>query len=104
MEDKESANLRRQLKGKRTQLSKLISKPLLPKGFSGKYLDDSVHVQLQQNIQTAQTAVQLMKKSIDDNPKSEKRKLERKNKQVEGIASTSHAIKKRKFKRGRKQK
>lgn len=94
MEDKDSAILRRHLKCKKAQLSKLMSKPLFPKGFSGKYLDGSLELQLQQNNQTA---VELMKKSIDENPKARKSR-------TSSIAPKSHAIKKgkRKWKRTKK--
>lgn len=93
MEDKDSANLRRQLKAKRSQLTRLMSKPLFPKGFSGKYLDDSLELQLRQNTQTA---VELMKKTISDDPKAQKRKSP-------ATAKKSHGTKKRKFQRSKKQ-
>lgn len=86
MEDKDSADLRRQLKSKKTQLSKHMSRPLFPKGFSGKYLDGTLELQIQQ---TSQTAVELMKKSIGENSKSRKFK-------TPGIAKKSHVIRKEK--------
>ncbi|XP_043277004.1 ATP-dependent RNA helicase DDX24 isoform X2 [Venturia canescens] len=94
MEDKDSADLRRQLKGKKAQLSKLMSRPLFPKGFSGKYLDGTLELELQQ---MGQTAVELMKKTIVENPKSRTFK-------TPGIAKKSHVIRKEKKNEGKKRK
>ncbi|XP_011305135.1 ATP-dependent RNA helicase DDX24 [Fopius arisanus] len=90
MESKESAELRRQLKRKRQQLRILLLKPLFPKGFSGKYLEMNTNVQI---MQENQTAVQVMKKAIDENPRGKQKKSI-------GIARKSQNIRKRKVKRG----
>ncbi|XP_015126985.1 ATP-dependent RNA helicase DDX24 [Diachasma alloeum] len=72
MESRESAELRRQLKRKRQQLNSLLSKPLFPKGFSGKYLEMNENIQV---LQEGQTAVQVMKKAIDEKPSGKQKKL-----------------------------
>lgn len=63
-ESEEAAALRRQLKAKKNQLRSLLSKPIFPKGFSGKYLDDNLNVNI---VQDAQKAIEVMKKVIEDN-------------------------------------
>ncbi|XP_046738712.1 ATP-dependent RNA helicase DDX24 isoform X2 [Diprion similis] len=70
MEVQESADLKRQLKARRRQLKSLLTKPLFPKGFSGKYLDSSIEFQLDQG---AQKAVDVMKHAIEEKPKKNKR-------------------------------
>lgn len=60
----EAAALRRQLKAKKNQLRSLLSKPIFPKGFSGKYLDDNLNVDIAQDTQKA---IEVMKKVIEDN-------------------------------------
>jgi len=61
----EAATLKRQLKAKKHQLQSLLSKTVFPKGFSGKYLDDNLKVDLTQNTEKA---VEVMKKVIKTNP------------------------------------
>ncbi|XP_077277605.1 ATP-dependent RNA helicase DDX24 [Temnothorax americanus] len=63
-ESEEAAALKRQLKAKKSQLRFLLSKPMFPKGFSGKYLDDNLNVDI---VQDVQKAVEVMKKIIEDN-------------------------------------
>ncbi|XP_024887119.1 ATP-dependent RNA helicase ddx24-like, partial [Temnothorax curvispinosus] len=63
-ESEEAAALKRQLKAKKSQLRFLLSKPMFPKGFSGKYLYDNLNVDI---VQDAQKAVEVMKKIIEDN-------------------------------------
>ncbi|XP_001604682.1 ATP-dependent RNA helicase DDX24 [Nasonia vitripennis] len=72
MEVKEMADLKRKLKGKRAHLASLLKKPLFPKNFSGKFLDTSLELSLNQN---SQKAIDVMKKAIDDYPKLKKKKL-----------------------------
>ncbi|KAL6441322.1 hypothetical protein ACFW04_003521 [Cataglyphis niger] len=68
-ESEEAAALRRQLKLKRNQLRSLLSKPVFPKGFSGKYLDDNLNID---PAQDTEKAIEVMKKAIENN--SHKRK------------------------------
>ncbi|KYN21126.1 PREDICTED: ATP-dependent RNA helicase DDX24 [Trachymyrmex cornetzi] len=63
-ESEEAAALRRQLKAKKNQLRSLLSKPVFPKGFSGKYLDTNLNVDVTQD---AQKAIEVMKKVIENN-------------------------------------
>lgn len=63
-ESEEAAALRRQLKAKKSQLRSLLSKPIFPKGFSGKYFDDNLNINI---VQDAQKAIDVMKKVIEDN-------------------------------------
>ncbi|XP_011866612.1 PREDICTED: ATP-dependent RNA helicase DDX24 [Vollenhovia emeryi] len=63
-ESEEAATLRRQLKARKNQLRSLLSKPIFPKGFSGKYLDDNLNVDITQD---AQKAIEVMKKVIEHN-------------------------------------
>ncbi|KYM89644.1 ATP-dependent RNA helicase DDX24 [Atta colombica] len=63
-ESEEAAVLRRQLKAKQNQLRSLLSKPVFPKGFSGKYLDANLNIDVAQN---AQKAIEVMKKIIENN-------------------------------------
>lgn len=63
-ESEEAAALKRQLKAKKNQLRSLLSKPIFPKGFSGKYFDDNLNINI---IQDAQKAIDVMKKVIEDN-------------------------------------
>ncbi|CAD6240956.1 GSCOCG00009027001-RA-CDS [Cotesia congregata] len=60
LETKESADLRRHLKLKRNQLSKLLMQPLFTQGFSGKYPDINVG---RQYIFDSEKAVDTMKKA-----------------------------------------
>lgn len=60
LETKESADLRRHLKIKRNQLSKLLIQPLFTQGFSGKYPDINVG---RQYIFDSEKAVDTMKKA-----------------------------------------
>ncbi|XP_063990842.1 ATP-dependent RNA helicase DDX24 [Diachasmimorpha longicaudata] len=90
MESRESAELRRQLKGKRQKLNGLLSTPLFPKGFSGKYLD--MNEPLQGLQQDKQTAVEVMKQVIDEKPRGKEQK-------PNGVAKKSKSIRKRKVKR-----
>lgn len=60
----EAAALRRQLKIKKNQLRLLFSKPVFPKGFSGKYLDENLKVDPGQN--TAK-AIEVVKEVIKHN-------------------------------------
>lgn len=59
-ESEERAALRRHLKAKKSQLRFLLSKPVFPKGFSGKYYDDNLTIDMTQD---AQKAIEVMKKS-----------------------------------------
>lgn len=70
METRETADLKRQLKARRHQLKSLLNKPLFPKGFSGKYLDSSIELKLDQGTQKA---VDVMKQAIQDKPKKNRR-------------------------------
>jgi len=65
MESEEAAAVRRQLKAKRHQLQSLLLKKLFPKGFSGKYLDNDLKIDLTQD---AEKAVEVMKKVMKVNP------------------------------------
>ncbi|XP_012522780.2 ATP-dependent RNA helicase ddx24 [Monomorium pharaonis] len=62
-ESEETAALRRQLKAKKNQLRSLLSKPVFPKGFSGKYLDDNLTIDVTQD---AQKAIEVMRKVIEN--------------------------------------
>lgn len=68
-ESEEAAALKRQLKAKKYQLKSLLTKPIFPKGFSSKYLDTNVSVDLPQN---AEKAIEVMKKVIDNSDKNKK--------------------------------
>ncbi|XP_018306369.1 ATP-dependent RNA helicase ddx24, partial [Mycetomoellerius zeteki] len=68
-ESEEAAALRRQLKAKKNQLRSLLSKPVFPKGFSGKYLDANLNVDVAQD---AQKAIEVMKKIIENNTEKSK--------------------------------
>lgn len=68
-ESEEAAALRRQLKVKRNQLRSLLSKPLFPKGFSGKYLDDNLNID---PAQDTEKAIEVMKKAIENNSRKRK--------------------------------
>ena len=70
MDDKQSADLRKSLKIKRGQLRSLISKPLFPKGFSGKYPEVNLELCLEQN---SEKAIDVMKKSIQEKTLRRKR-------------------------------
>lgn len=63
-ESEEAAVFRRQLKAKKNQLRSLLSKPVFPKGFSGKYFVDNLDVDV---VQDTQKAIEVMKKIIEDN-------------------------------------
>lgn len=63
-ESEEVAALRRLLKVKKNQLQFLLSKPVFPKGFSGKYLDDNVNTDPAQNTEKA---IEVMKRVIKNN-------------------------------------
>ncbi|XP_012252477.2 ATP-dependent RNA helicase DDX24 [Athalia rosae] len=91
METKETADLRRQLRARRHQLKNLLSKPLFPKGFSGKYSNPSMEFQLEQGTQRA---VDVMKKAIAEKPK-------RNYKDIPGIPRTKR-VSKKKFSRKKK--
>ncbi|XP_012232773.2 ATP-dependent RNA helicase DDX24 [Linepithema humile] len=77
-ESEETAALKRQLKVKKHQLKSLLTKPVFPKGFSTKYLDTNVNVDLAQN---AEKAIEVMKKVIDDSDKSKKSNVASKKRQ-----------------------
>ncbi|XP_017877753.1 ATP-dependent RNA helicase DDX24 [Ceratina calcarata] len=66
---KETADLKHQLKVKKRQLASLMSKPLFPKGFSGKYPDINVELKMNENNQKA---VDIMKKVIEEIPRKKK--------------------------------
>lgn len=63
-ESEEAAALRRQLKVKKNQLQSLLSKPVFPRGFSGKYLDDNLKID---PAQDTEKAIEVMKKVIENN-------------------------------------
>ncbi|XP_076230971.1 ATP-dependent RNA helicase DDX24 [Calliopsis andreniformis] len=69
LETKEMADLKHQLKIKRHQLASLISKPLFPKQFSGKYLDTNIQLELTEDNEKA---VDVMKKIIEEIPEKKK--------------------------------
>ncbi|XP_076625219.1 ATP-dependent RNA helicase DDX24 [Colletes latitarsis] len=69
LEVKEVADLKHRLKVKKRQLESLISKPLFPKGFSGKYLDTNIEYKLNEENQKA---VDVMKHVIEEIPKKRK--------------------------------
>ncbi|XP_034940551.1 ATP-dependent RNA helicase DDX24 [Chelonus insularis] len=71
MEEQETATIKRQLKIKKHQLSALLSKPLFPKGYSGKYLNDTIEFEL---LPDKESAVEKVKKVIIDSPKLSKAK------------------------------
>lgn len=71
MESKEIADLRRLLKTKKHRLASLLSKPLFPKGFSGKYPDINVDYRFKEDHLKA---VDVMKKAIEENPKKKIKK------------------------------
>nr|XP_050870019.1 ATP-dependent RNA helicase DDX24 [Vespula vulgaris] len=71
MESKEIADLRRSLKTKRHHLASLLSKPLVPKGFSGKYPDTNTDYNLNQGYSKA---IDIMKKVLEKNPKKTTKK------------------------------
>ncbi|EZA59290.1 hypothetical protein DMN91_008515 [Ooceraea biroi] len=64
-ESEEAAALKRYLKAKKRQLQSLLSKPVFPKGFSGKYLDDDLKIGLAQDTEKA---VEVMKNVMKANP------------------------------------
>jgi len=68
-ESEEAAALRRQLKVKKNQLRSLLSKPVFPRGFSGKYLDDNLNID---PAQDTEKAIEVMKKVIENNPGKKK--------------------------------
>ncbi|XP_043492137.1 ATP-dependent RNA helicase DDX24 [Polistes fuscatus] len=68
-ESNEMANLRRSLKARRNKLTSLLSKPLFPRGFSGKYPDSNIDYNLDHGNSKA---VDVMKKVIEENPKKRK--------------------------------
>ncbi|XP_066590951.1 ATP-dependent RNA helicase DDX24 [Prorops nasuta] len=72
METKEAADLKRQLKARKNRLASLLSKPLFPKGFSGRYLDMNLNLNVTDN---ENKAIDIMKKIIEENPKKAKRKM-----------------------------
>ncbi|KAL2717010.1 ATP-dependent RNA helicase DDX24-like [Vespula squamosa] len=72
MESKEIADLRRSLKTKRHHLASLLSKPLIPKGFSGKYPDTNTDYNLNQGYSKA---IDIMKKVLEKNPKKTTKKI-----------------------------
>lgn len=85
MENKEVADAKRSLKVKNTILSKLLNKPVFPKGFSGKYLDSSIRTSLQQD---SQKAIDVMKLAIEQNPRITKKitvQMSKKNKSKKGF-------------------
>ncbi|XP_012141553.2 ATP-dependent RNA helicase DDX24 [Megachile rotundata] len=69
LETKEAADLRHQLKIKKHQLTSLMSKPLFPKGFSGKYPDMNMDLDINQSNQKA---VDIMKNVIETIPEKKK--------------------------------
>ncbi|KAM0727706.1 ATP-dependent RNA helicase DDX24 [Formica fusca] len=68
-ESEEATALRRQLKVKRSHLRSLLSKPVFPKGFSGKYLDDNLNID---SAQDTEKAIEVMKKAIENNSRKRK--------------------------------
>ena len=74
-ENEESANIKRALKAKKHHLSTLLSKPLFPKGFSGKYPEMNYNLDLKVNDEP-QKAVEIMQKAIKEGPKKDKSKFE----------------------------
>lgn len=72
MESKEIVDLRRLLKAKRHQLASLLSKPLVPKGFSGRYPDTNTDYNLNQSHSKA---IDIMKKVLEENPKKTTKKI-----------------------------
>ncbi|GAB1870027.1 ATP-dependent RNA helicase [Camponotus japonicus] len=64
-ESEEAAALKRQLKVKKNHLRSLLSKPVFPRGFSGKYLDDNLKID---PAQDTEKAIEVMKKVIENNP------------------------------------
>lgn len=92
MESKEVADLKRKLKAQRQKLESLIRKPLFPKGFSGKYPDTNINIEILsgQVEQDAKKAVDLMKNVISEsatrkgnNNKKKKLKIHKKKKRVD---------------------
>lgn len=69
MESDETARLQRQLKAKKHELNALLSQPLFPKGFSGKYLDMNVDCSMPGETNKA---IEIMKKAIEENPSKKK--------------------------------
>ncbi|CAK9823763.1 ATP-dependent RNA helicase DDX24 [Anthophora retusa] len=69
LETKETADLKHHLKIKKRQLASLMSKPLFPKGFSGKYPDMNIEFNLKEDDKKA---VDVMKKVIEEIPQKKK--------------------------------
>ncbi|CAK9801225.1 ATP-dependent RNA helicase DDX24 [Anthophora quadrimaculata] len=69
LETKETADLKHHLKVKKRQLASLMSKPLFPKGFSGKYPDMNTEFNLKEDDKKA---VDVMKKVIEEIPQKKK--------------------------------
>nr|XP_034181790.1 ATP-dependent RNA helicase DDX24 [Osmia lignaria]XP_034181791.1 ATP-dependent RNA helicase DDX24 [Osmia lignaria] len=91
---KETADLKHQLKIKKYQLASLMSKPLFPKGFSGKYPDINMDLKLSENNQKA---VDIMKKVIETIPKEKKeRNKKHVNKKVSFKQKMTKKLKKKK--------
>ncbi|XP_046818958.1 ATP-dependent RNA helicase DDX24 isoform X2 [Vespa crabro] len=72
MKSKEIADLRRSLKAKRYQLASLLSKPLVPKGFSGRYPDTNTDYNLNQGYSKA---IDIMKQVLEENSKKTTNKI-----------------------------
>lgn len=47
----------------------LLSKPVFPKGFSGKYLDDNLNID---PAEDTEKAIEVMKKAIENNSRKSK--------------------------------
>ncbi|KAL7303794.1 hypothetical protein TKK_0003922 [Trichogramma kaykai] len=72
-EAKGKADAKRSLQGKKARLEALLKKPLFPKNYSGKFLDHSLELSLEQN---SRRAIDVMKDEIKKpNSKGKKRPL-----------------------------
>lgn len=69
--ESDEAALRRQLKAKKHQLQSLLSKPIFPKGFSGRYPDVNIDMDV---VENGEKAIEVMKRVITDNSVKNKSK------------------------------
>lgn len=55
--------MKRELKAKERQLQSLLSKPVFPKGFSGKYFNNNLATSIYQD---EEKAIEVMRKAMKD--------------------------------------
>ncbi|XP_078036621.1 ATP-dependent RNA helicase DDX24 isoform X2 [Augochlora pura] len=100
-ESREMANLKHQLKIKRRHLESLLSKPLFPKGFSGKYLDTNMEFTL---VDDNEKAVNIMKKVIEEIPQKQKERNKQSSRKKTMLKNKMLKSKKKNLKRNRTKK